>query len=82
MLWFDGAKDYGFVFTDDGEHLYVDRDGFVGGAAPVGRCVRRPETLSVGDRDGQRIAVDISLTAEESSRRARRCSSHSRSAWS
>jgi hypothetical protein len=44
MLWFDEARDYGLVLTDDGERLYVDRDGFVDGAAPVGRCARRPVT--------------------------------------
>jgi hypothetical protein len=27
MLWSDEAKDYGFVLTDDGERLYVDRAG-------------------------------------------------------
>lgn len=72
MLWFDEAKDYGFVLTDDGERLYVDRAGFVDGAAPVGRCARRPVSLSIGERDGERIAVDVALLQEESPRRARR----------
>ena len=80
MLWFDEVKDYGFVVTDDGERLYVERGGFVDGAAPVGRCARRPVNLSVGERGGERIAVDVSLAAEESPRRARR-RSLSRSAW-
>ena len=79
MLWFDEAKDYGFVLTDEGERLRVDRDGFVDGAAPVGRCARRPVKLSVRERDGERIAVDVSLVAEESPRRARRRSSSFRS---
>jgi hypothetical protein len=82
MLWFDEAKDYGFVLTDDGERLRVERDGFVDGAAPVGRCARRPVRLSVGEREGERIAVDVSLVLEESPRRARRHSSSTRSAWS
>jgi len=75
MLWFDEAKDYGFVLTDDQERLRVDRDGFVDGAAPVGRCARRPVELSVRERDGERVAVDVSLVTEESPRRARRRSS-------
>jgi hypothetical protein len=79
MLWFDEAKDFGFVLTDDGERLRVDRDGFVDGAAPVGRCARRPVNLSVGEREGERIAVDVSLVVEESPRRARRRSSSMRS---
>jgi hypothetical protein len=82
MLWFDEARDYGFVLTDDGERLRVDRDGFVDGAAPVGRCARRPVKLSVEERDGDRVAVDVSLVAEESPRRARRRSSATRSSWS
>jgi hypothetical protein len=82
MLWFDEAKDYGFVLTDDGERLYVDRAGFVDGAAPVGRCARLPVELRVDERDGKRIAVDVSLVAEESPRRARRRSSGIRSSRS
>jgi hypothetical protein len=81
MLWFDEAKDYGFVLTDDAERLRVERDGFVDGAAPVGRCARRPVNLSVRERDGERIAVDVSLVPEESPRRARRRSASVRSSW-
>jgi hypothetical protein len=80
MLWFDEAKDYGFVLTDEGERLYVDRAGFVDGAAPVGRCARLPVALRIDERDGKRIAVDVSLLPEEPRRRARRRSS--RSSWS
>jgi hypothetical protein len=79
MLWFDEAKDYGFVLTDEGERLRVERDGFLDGAAPVGRCARRPVTLSVQERDGERVAVDVSLVADESPRRARRRSGNMRS---
>jgi hypothetical protein len=72
MLWFDEAKDYGFILAEDGERLYVDRDGFVERAAPVGRCARLPVRLTVAERDGRRIAVDVSLVEEEAPRRARR----------
>ena len=82
MLWFDEAKDYGFILTDQGERLYVDRNGFVDGAAPAGRCARLPVELSIGERDGKRIAIDVSLVSEEPPRRARRRSSTIRSAWS
>ena len=80
MLWFDEEKDYGFIRTEEGERLYVDRDGFVDRAAPVGRCAGRVVQLGVGDRDGQRIAVDVSLVPEVAPRRARRRSG-TRSAW-
>lgn len=79
MLWFDEAKDYGFVLTDEGQRLYVDRESFVDGAAPVGRCARRPVTLTVGERDGEPIAIAVSLVSDESPRRARRRSSGIRS---
>jgi len=82
MLWFDEAKDYGFILTEAGERLYVDRDGFVERAAPVGRCARLPVQLSVGERDGARIAVDVSLIPDEPQRRARRRGSSIRSARS
>ena len=82
MLWFNETKDFGFILTEDGERLYVDRDGFVGRAAPVGRCARLPVHLSVSERDGRRIAVDVSLVSEEVRRRARRRTSSIRSGWS
>jgi hypothetical protein len=72
MLWFDEAKDYGFILTDEGERLYVDRGGFVARAAPVGRCARKAVQLIVSERDGTRIATEVSLVPEEPQRRARR----------
>jgi hypothetical protein len=81
MLWFDEAKDYGFILSDDGERLYVDRDGFVDRAAPVGRCARLPVELTVAERDGTRIAVDVSLLSEEAPRRARRHGTSTRTTW-
>jgi len=79
MLWFDEAKDYGFILTDDGERLYVDRAAFVDGAAPVGRCARRPVELRIEERGGKRAAVDVSLVRDEAPRRARRRSATYRS---
>jgi hypothetical protein len=82
MLWFNEAKDHGFILTEAGERVYVDRDGFVERAAPVGRCARLPVRLTVSERDGMRIAVDVSLVCDEQHGRARRRSSSIRSAWS
>ncbi len=81
MLWFDEAKDYGFIRTEEEERLYVDRDGFVERAAPVGRCAGLPVRLTVSERDGQRIAVDVSLLPEEIHGRARRRRTSMRAAW-
>lgn len=82
MLWFNEAKAYGFILTEEGERLYVDRDGFVERAAPAGRCARLPVRLTVSERDGKRIAVDVSRVPEEPHGRARRRTSAVRSAWS
>jgi hypothetical protein len=79
MLWFDESHDYGFIRTDDGERVYVDRDGFVDGAAPVGRCAGLPVRLTVDERDGEPVGVNVSLVAETPQRRARRRTSSMRS---
>jgi hypothetical protein len=63
MLWFDEAGDYGFIFAEDGERLYVDRDGFVERAAPVGRCARLPVRLSASELDGTRVGLACLLSA-------------------
>ena len=72
MIWFDEAKDRGFIRTEEGERLYVDRAGFVDGAAPVGRCAGLAVRLNVREQDGQRVAADVALVTEDAPRRARR----------
>ena len=79
MIWFHEERGAGFVQTEDGERLPVDVEGFVGRAAPVGRCAGLPVTFNVEERDGVRIAVDVSLTESDNPRRARRRSSGMRS---
>jgi hypothetical protein len=81
MIWFNEAKGYGFIRTDAIERLHVDRDGFVDGVAPIGRCAGLPVRLTVGQRDGEPIAVDVSFVVDDVPRRARRRSSGVRSAW-
>jgi hypothetical protein len=72
MIWFHEERGEGFLRADDGERLPVDIDGFVGRAAPVGRCAGLPVTFAVAERDGVRVAVDVSLVENEIPRRARR----------
>ena len=79
MLWFHEAKGYGFIRTDEGERLYVDRDGFVGGVAPVGRCAGLQVDLRIEERDGERVALDVSMVTEAAGGRARRRTSGTRS---
>jgi cold shock CspA family protein len=71
MVWFNEAKEHGFITTEDGERLYVHESGFVPGAAPVGRCGGRPVTFErVEDETGIR-AVGVSFVDEADARRAR-----------
>ena len=80
MIWFHEVKGHGYIRTDEDERLYVEREGFVRGAAPVGRCAGLPVELRVEERGGQRVAVDVSLLDDEPGRRARRRSSPVRTA--
>ena len=38
MLWFNPSKRHGFIWTDEGERLRVDRDGFAEGHVLAERC--------------------------------------------
>ena len=44
MLWFNEQKEHGFILTDEGERLYVHRDGFLPGQPPV--VVTHPPRLA------------------------------------
>ncbi len=71
MVWFNEAKEHGFITTEGGERLYVHLSGFAPGAAPVGRCGGRAVTFErVEDEAGTR-AVDVSFVDEADARRAR-----------
>ena len=45
MLFFNDTKSYGFIRTEEGERLYVDRDGFLPGTPPEGRCAGKKVTF-------------------------------------
>jgi hypothetical protein len=53
MLWFDEAKDFGFILTEEGERISVHRGGFLPGQAPVGRCPRRAVRLTATVQNGK-----------------------------
>jgi len=75
MIWFHEARGSGFLLSDDGERLPVERDCFVNGEAPIGRCNGLAVTFGVAERDGVRLAVDVSFVEALNPRRARRRSS-------
>ena len=80
MLWFHETKGYGFIETEDGERLYVGREGF-DGSAPVGRCAGLPVRFGIDEQDGRRVAVNVALVTDDAPRRARRRGSGMRGGW-
>jgi hypothetical protein len=71
MLWFNEAKDHGFIETDEGERLAVLGSGFAGGARPAGRCAETVVTFEVDDSGETRRAQNVAFEPEVAARRAR-----------
>jgi len=71
MLWFNEAKDHGFIMTDDGERLAVAGDGFAAGEKPAGRCAHKAVTFELDESDGSRQARNVVFEPEFAARRAR-----------
>ena len=72
MLWFNPAKQHGFIHTDDGERLRVDQDGLAAGLALGARC--RGTRVSFdrsGDSQEEARAVHVSVVPLLPARRAR-----------
>jgi hypothetical protein len=70
MLWFNEAKDHGFIMTEEGERLAVAGEGFAEGEKPVGRCAHRVVTFEIDD-DGARQARNVVFEPMVAARRAR-----------
>jgi len=71
MLWFNQAKDHGFIMTDDGERLVVAGDGFAVGEKPSGRCAHKVVTFEIGIEQGSRHARNVVFERQFAARRAR-----------
>jgi cold shock CspA family protein len=71
MLWFNEAKDLGFILTDEGERLSVLGPGFAGGVRPQGRCAHAVVTFEISENGEGRQAENVVLVPEASQRRAR-----------
>jgi cold shock CspA family protein len=72
MIFFNEVKDTGFIRTEEGERLQVDRTGFIHGQAPVGRCSGLPVEFAVQESGGERVAFEVSVIEDLPARRARR----------
>ena len=71
MLWFNTAKDHGFIRTDEGERLAVAGDGFAPGERPEGRCADKVVTFEIESNGGSRQARGVAFVPDVPARRAR-----------
>ncbi len=73
MLFFNQTKGAGFIRTEDGERLYVHRDGFLPGKPPEGRCAGKKVTFERAALDGEHShqAIGVAMLEEVLGGRAR-----------
>jgi cold shock CspA family protein len=75
MLWFNPTKRHGFIWTDDGERLQVDREGFADGKEPAEKCRGTRvsfERTAGGDPRAVNVAVVPLIVAQRARLRGRR----------
>jgi len=71
MIWFNNAKDLGFIATTNGERLSVQGSDFKDGGRPEGRCGGRAVAFRVVGEGPEARAVDVVFVDEAAPRRAR-----------
>jgi cold shock CspA family protein len=74
MLFFNHTNGFGFIRTEDGERLYVHRDGFQPGTPPVGRCAGKKVTFErqeLDDPEHSHQATGVTMLEEVVGNRAR-----------
>lgn len=71
MLWFNDAKNHGFIRTEEGERLAVAGDGFAAGERPAGRCAKKVVTFEIDATSTGRQAQNVVFEREVVPRRAR-----------
>ena len=84
MLFFNATKQFGFIRTEEGERLYVHRDGFLPGTPPEGRCAGMKVTFEREELQGELMfelepiegehshqAVGVAMAEEATGGRAR-----------
>jgi hypothetical protein len=69
MIWFNNAKDLGFIATAKGERLAVRGEDFRDGGRPQGRCAGRVVAFRAVDEEAR--AFDVVFVDEVAPRRAR-----------
>ena len=63
MLFFNDTKGFGFIRTEEGERLYVDRDGFLPGTPPEGRCAGKKVTFERQEVEGAPLEGEFTAQA-------------------
>jgi hypothetical protein len=60
MLWFNAAKDFGALRSEDGERIDVPGAAFLPGEKPLGRCAGKAVEFDAdaGDIAGVRFVCD------------------------
>jgi cold shock CspA family protein len=71
MIWFNNAKDLGFIATATGERLSVRGSDFMNGSRPQGRCGGRIVAFRVVGEGPDAHAVDVVFVDDDAPRRAR-----------
>jgi hypothetical protein len=71
MLWFNEAKDLGFIMTDDGERLAVLGAGFARGNRPKGRCAHQDVTFEISENGATRHAEHVRVERDAVAHRPR-----------
>lgn len=72
MLWFNPAKQHGFIWTDEGERLRVDRDGFAEGHVLGDGCRGTRVTFDRGGvESADPRALNVTVVPLFAARRAR-----------
>jgi hypothetical protein len=66
MLFFNATKGFGFIRTEEGERLYVDRDGFLPGKPPEGRCAGAKVTFAREELEGPLLFEDEPIEGDHS----------------
>jgi cold shock CspA family protein len=72
MLWFNEAKDRGFITTDANERVPVEGSAFAAGERPRGRCSGTEVAFRLAGEDGEQTAEDVVFVPEPTRGRARR----------
>jgi cold shock CspA family protein len=71
MLWFNPAKEHGFIRTEEGERLRVDESGFESGHAVGDRCRGVKVSFERVEVDADPRAVNVVVVPFEVPHRAR-----------